>query len=205
MLTDSKQSGSKPMAQTQTSTFSNILARRPRLRPLIRKVSVKYGGEKHKELERFLKFAFVGLIGTVVDFGIFNFLIHFVFHVSKADNGPVMIAQLISFTIAVVNNFIWNRYWTYPDSRSHSIWMQLVPFFVVNIGGLLIRAVVIAVLAAPFAVLVGKLPADFLQRMAITTDIQAQIGSDMALIGSIAIVMLWNFFINRYWTYNDVH
>ncbi len=203
MLTDSKQSGSESMAQT--NAFMNILARRPRLRPLIRKVSVKYGGEKHKELERFLKFAFVGLIGTVVDIGIFNFLIHYVFHVTKEDTGPTLVASTISFTIAVVNNFIWNRYWTYPDSRSHSVWMQLVQFFVVNVGGLLIRAGVIAVLAAPFAVLVGRLPPDFLRNMAITTDIQAQIGSDMALIASISVVMLWNFFINRYWTYNDVH
>ncbi|MCC7448365.1 MAG: GtrA family protein [Anaerolineae bacterium] len=193
------------MAQTQTGTFTSILARRPRLRPLIRRVSVKYGGEKHKELERFLKFAFVGLVGTVVDFGIFNVLIHYVFHVRREDTTPVMIAQAISFTIAVGNNFIWNRYWTYPDSRSHSVWTQLVQFFVVNVGGLLIRAVVIGALATPFAVLVGKLPADFLHNTGITADIQLQLGSDMALIGSIAIVMLWNFFVNRYWTYNDVH
>lgn len=205
MLTDSKQAGSKPMAQTQTGTFTSILARRPRLRPLIRKVSIKYGGEKHKELERFLKFAFVGLVGTVVDFGIFNVLIHYVFHVNKADTTPVMIAQTISFTIAVANNFIWNRYWTYPDSRSHSVWAQLAQFFVVNVGGLLIRGVVISLLAAPFAVLVGKLPVDFLHNMGITADLQLQLGSDIALIASIAIVMLWNFFVNRYWTYNDVH
>ncbi len=30
------------------------------------------------------------------------------------------------------------------------------------------------------------------------------VSGQMALIGAIGIVMIWNFFVNRYWTYNDV-
>src|SRR5258708_5468971 len=190
--------------QGAIGTVGAILAKRPRLRPLIRRVSVKYGGDKHIELERFIKFVFVGIIGTVVDFVLFNLLLKFVFHATRSDTMLVLIAEVISFTIAVINNFIWNRYWTYPDSRSRSIAFQLVQFFVVNIFGLAIRSVIVALLAVPFATLVLGLPISTLNRFSINPNSAAIIGDNMDLIASISVVMLWNFFVNRYWTYNDV-
>jgi putative flippase GtrA len=67
-----------------------------------------------KEFTRFTKFLAVGLTGFVVDFGVFNLLL-------KALSFPPVLAQAISFSLAAVNNFLWNRYWTYPDSRSKPI------------------------------------------------------------------------------------
>jgi putative flippase GtrA len=189
----------------QPNTLSIILARRPRLRLLIQRISVRYGGHRHKEVERFLKFVFVGVVGTVIDLGITNILMKFVFHVGKDNAGPAILwASTIGFTIAVVNNFIWNRYWTYPDSRSHPIALQLTQFFAVNIVGLLIRAAIVGLLSVPFAVLIGQLPESFLKGFSISRDAEALLGGDMALLASIGVVMLWNFFVNRYWTYNDV-
>ncbi len=204
-MTNSEQVDGKIVEQTSTATNTGILARRPRLRPAIRRFSVKFGGEKHKELERFIKFAFVGLIGTVIDLAISNLLMKYVFHVSRDNEGlPVLIASMIGFTIAVFSNFIWNRYWTYPDSRSHSVIRQLIQFFAVNMVGLLIRAVIVGLLAVPFTLLVARLPDSFLTSFSISADSEAQIGGNMAIIGSVGVVMIWNFFVNRYWTYNDV-
>ncbi len=89
-----------------------------------------------QERTRFLKFCAVGLIGAVVDFGFFN-LFTIVFNMS------VEISQAISFILAVINNFLWNRYWTYPDSRSKPLSRQLLQFFVVNLVGLGIRAIIV--------------------------------------------------------------
>ena len=61
------------------------------------------------ERTRFLKFCVVGVIGFVVDFGIMNLILHF--------TGNARLASTVSFIAAVISNFIWNRYWTYPDSR----------------------------------------------------------------------------------------
>ena len=187
-----------------TNVVSSIISRRPRLRPLITRISIRYGGHRHKELERFIKFAFVGVIGTMVDLGISTLLMRFVFHVSRESTGPVLIASSIGFTIAVINNFIWNRYWTYPDSRSHPIGVQLGQFFAVNIVGLLIRAVIVGLLSLPFTSLIAALPENWLKILSISRDGEALLGGDMALIASVGVVMLWNFFVNRYWTYNDV-
>ena len=60
------------------------------------------------ERGRFLKFMVVGAIGAVIDFGIANVLTHFL----RMDLVP---AGTISLACAIVSNFIWNRYWTYPE------------------------------------------------------------------------------------------
>ena len=73
------------------------------------------------ERSRFLKFAAVGAIGTVVDFGVYNFLN------IVAGMAPV-ISQAFSFTVAVINNFLWNRHWTYPESRAKAVHHQMIQF-----------------------------------------------------------------------------
>jgi putative flippase GtrA len=79
----------------------------------------------HRERRRFLKFAMVGVIGAIVDFGVFNLLAG-VFLI------PAVWASICSFVAAVVSNFIWNRYWTYPDSRNKPVPKQMAQFGVVN-------------------------------------------------------------------------
>jgi putative flippase GtrA len=144
----------------------------------------------HKERLRFMRFAIVGAIGALVDFGVMNLLSHFT-------PMPLVVAGTISFTCAVVSNFTWNRYWTYPESRSRPLLHQLVMFFVVNTAGVLIRLPILH-FVEPFMLRVfedtahlSHLSADFLAR-----------NGTLAL--AIGVVMLWNYFINRHWTYNDV-
>ncbi len=166
---------------------------------LIRRISLRLGGKNHKELERFLKFAVVGAIGAVIDLGLTNILLQFVFHPQPGDDRPVQIATAIGFITAVISNFILNRYWTYPDSRSRPIAAQLTQFFVVNAVGLGIRELVVTLLNTPFAMLLKKVAGTW-----INSDMQVRLGANMAIMIALVIVMLWNFFVNRYWTYNDV-
>lgn len=144
----------------------------------------------HKERVRFFRFALVGVIGAVIDFGIMNLL-------TRVFDASLVFAGTISFISAVISNFIWNRYWTYPESRSRSIAKQLTMFFAVNIAGMVIRIPILHFLEPPmhmfFSGLSLRLPfdADFLAK-------------NFTLALAVGVVMLWNFFVNRYWTYNDV-
>ena len=97
-----------------------------------------------KERVRFLKFATVGAIGSVVDFGIMNFLSH-------SFDMPLVYAGTISFLCAVTSNFTLNRFWTYPESRSRHILHQLGMFFVVNTAGILIRIPILHYAEPPMA------------------------------------------------------
>ncbi|HHH81806.1 MAG TPA: GtrA family protein, partial [Chloroflexi bacterium] len=91
------------------------------LKPPMNRLSPK----AQRELSRFLKFCVVGVIGAVVDFGTFNLLAN-VLHVWSIG------ASMASFTAAVCSNFLWNRYWTYPDSRSKQLGAQLFQFALVS-------------------------------------------------------------------------
>src|SRR5262245_25384453 len=99
---------------------------------LIRRISLRFGGSKYREVERFLKFAVVGTIGAIIDLGLTNLLLHFVLHPQHGDDRPVQIATAIGFVTAVISNFMFNRHWTYPDSRTRPVAAQLVQFFIVN-------------------------------------------------------------------------
>ncbi len=93
---------------------------------------VGHFGVREKEAERFFKFLVVGTVGFIVDFGTLAFLVEVMGFIPVA-------ANTISFSAAVVSNFTWNRYWTYPDSRSKRRRIQLLQFAVVSIVGLAIR------------------------------------------------------------------
>ncbi|NDJ55320.1 MAG: GtrA family protein [Chloroflexi bacterium] len=166
----------------------------------------------HKEMRRFIKFAVVGAIGFVVDFGTTNLLwsilpedltIGLPFGLSMSFIG---LGGAIGFLAAITSNFIWNRYWTYPDSRSKSIFNQFFTFLFVNVVGILIRIPILEIAAEPLAELVAValpgLGTDFLSFLG--PDAAFRIGKNLALIIAVVIVMFWNFFVNRYWTYNDV-
>jgi putative flippase GtrA len=143
-----------------------------------------------KERERFLKFAAVGAIGAVIDFGVMNLL-------TQTANMPLVSAGTISFVCAVTSNFIWNRYWTYPDSRTRKLPHQLSMFFAVNIAGVAIRIPILHFFEPPLL--------RVLSRMSLRGLFSPEfLAKNLTLALAVGIVMLWNFYVNRYWTYNDV-
>jgi putative flippase GtrA len=144
-----------------------------------------------RERTRFIRFAIVGAIGAVVDFGVMNLLVNLF-------SAPLVLAGTLSFIAAVLSNFIWNRYWTYPDSRSKPVVRQWIEFLVVNALGLLIRIPVLALLEPVILLLILHLPFEI---PLFSPDV---ISDNLTLAVAVVIVMFWNFFVNRYWTYSDV-
>ena len=143
-----------------------------------------------RERVRFLKFSFVGVTGTIVDFGIMNLL-------RLVLNTPLVWAQGISFVCAVINNFLWNRYWTYPESRDKAVPKQLIQFAIINVIGILIRTPLVPWLDQQLLKLVGTVGLD----LPIESFIISQNG---ALAIAIFLITFWNYFANRYWTYSNI-
>jgi len=143
-----------------------------------------------QERIRFLRFALVGAVGSVIDFGVMNLLTRFA-------HMELVAAGTISFGVAVLSNFLGNRHWTYPDSRSRPVVRQLGMFAAVNVAGALIRIPILHFLEPPALRLVER-----------STTLAGRsvelLAKNLTLAAAIAIVMLWNFFANRYWTYGDV-
>lgn len=150
-----------------------------------------------KELIRFLKFSVVGTLGAAIDFGTLNLLI-LVFGFSK------VLANTCSFTVAVLSNFVWNRLWTFPEARNRPIAPQLIQFFLVNIGGLLLNQAIFlsldawvlgetGLLAAPMAAIAFHIGLDHFE-----------LAYNLSKAVATIIVLFWNFGANRLWTFRGI-
>ena len=137
-------------------------------------------GLSPKEITRFLKFAIVGAIGMLVDLAVLTF--------GREVMGlPLSLAVGLGFSVAVISNFTWNRLWTFPESRKFKKRSQLPKFFIVNLIGLIINQVVLAV-ALVFLEPIVPHPWDY----------------NLAKAIAICIVLFWNFGVNRLWTYRGI-
>ncbi len=135
---------------------------------------------KRTETGRLLRFLMVGAGGTLVDFGILTLL--------KSVIGlPTLPANLVSFSAGILNNFTFNRLWTYADSRGKHPLAQLGQFALVSVIGLLLNTSIVLLLETPLNALFG-----------------AAWGYLPAKVVATGVVVLWNFSANRYWTFNDV-
>ena len=150
-----------------------------------------------KELERFIKFAIVGISGGVIDFTILN-VMKLVFEragLGAGMGGPLnphqiqsIAANAISFSAAVVSNFTWNRLWTFPESRERPIGGQLARYAVVNIAGLGINTALLVLM----------------DRYVFQNFFSVRLSMNLAKAFAIAVVLFWNFGVNRVWTYKGI-
>jgi putative flippase GtrA len=150
-----------------------------------------------KRIERFVKFAIVGTIGAVVDFTVFN-VMKLVFETVGFGEGwnisasarqiQLAAANIISFSVAVISNFTWNRLWTFPESRERPLATQLLQFTIVNITGLLINTLI----------LVG------MDQYLLQHIFPARVSYNIAKAFAICVVLFWNFGMNLIWTYRGI-
>jgi putative flippase GtrA len=150
-----------------------------------------------KELERFTKFAIVGAIGMVVDFVVLNIMKYFFESIGLGEGGSgpldpheiqLIAANTISFSAAVLSNFTWNRLWTFPESRERPLGTQLVQYTVVNVVGWGINTVLLLVM----------------DQYVFQHFVSPRLSYNLAKAVAIAVVLFWNFWINRIWTYRGI-
>ena len=70
-----------------------------------------------------LKFSVVGATGYVVNLTVFTLLV-------RGLDVHYMPAAVLSFCVAVLNNYLWNRLWTFRGQRGH-FYYQGLRFFIV--------------------------------------------------------------------------
>ncbi len=130
-----------------------------------------------KELTRFARFLTVGALGTFLDFGLLAAL--------KAIGLPTLPANSISFTAGVANNFTWNSLWTFSDRRNGRWQARFFQFLLVSLIGLALNNAIVLVLEAPFGLWIGN----------------AAWGYAPAKVVATGVVVFWNYFANRNWTF----
>jgi putative flippase GtrA len=89
--------------------------------------------------------------------------------------------------VAILSNFVWNRLWTFPESRTRKKRKQLPQFALINIIGLLINNLIVVGLDAVLAPYISE-PWSY----------------NIAKAIAVGVVLFWNFGANRLWTYRGL-
>ncbi len=194
----------------QSNTLRSSASRNP-LDIIILAIASRFG-DKAKEVERFLKFLVVGIVGFIVDFGTVTILQATVLPPTSPTGDRiilnVIVATTVAFIAALLSNFTWNRIWTYPDSRSRSARNQLFMFAFISMVGWLGRTIWITTAYHFLGLLLmpAALPFVRIFRAGYIPSLAAddKLGTMVAMVIGVVVVTFWNFFANRRWTYNDV-
>lgn len=132
-------------------------------------------GKKYASIFQFGKFLAVGVTNTLIDLGVLNFLI---FATTIASGVFYSIFNVISFTIAVINSFIWNKYWTFKENGKKKTKKEFIQFLIVSLIGLVINVGIASLIVN----LIGP-------KLGLSDEIWANIGKLSAIFFS----MVWNF------------
>jgi putative flippase GtrA len=89
------------------------------------------------------KFGSTGILNTFVDFGfltLISFEVRYYYHVDSTakifDGVPIYsFFKTFSFTLAVVNSYYWNKYWTFSDEVYKKSTLDFIRFLLISIAG----------------------------------------------------------------------
>jgi dolichol-phosphate mannosyltransferase len=127
----------------------------PRLRGHLR---LRAGLRKPSNWIQLVRFAVVGASGYVVNLAVFTLLVH-------GAGVDYLIAAVVAFAVALSNNFICNRLWTFAGTDGH-VGFQAARFCVVSLAAFGFNLVVLYTLVE--GVGVSKVPAQALAIAAAT-------------------------------------
>lgn len=105
-----------------------------------------------------VKFSAVGASGYVVNLAVYATLV-------KGLGVHYILAALLAFCVAVTNNFLWNRHWTFKATDGH-MGFQAARFFAVSVMALGLNLIVLELLVS-FAGL-EKIPSQAIAILAAT-------------------------------------
>ena len=77
---------------------------------------------------RYVKFGVVGASGTVVNMAVLYLCHNYLFDSVEADLGKPYLSLAVAIAVATLNNFSWNRLWTWADRRGDAF-EQAAPGF----------------------------------------------------------------------------
>ena len=140
--------------------------------PLPLRRRVRHGLRRPHNWFQLVRFAAVGASGYVVNLATYTLCLHVV-------GLHYLAAGSVAFVVAVTNNFVWNRHWTFRARDGHA-GFQAARFFAVSVAAFLFSL-------GMLEVLVGGL------------------GVDKVLAQAIAIVTATplNFVGNKLWSFRD--
>lgn len=139
-------------------------------------------------IKQFTKFGLVGVINTVIDFSVLNFLI-FIFGLS-AGSYNYIVFKMISFMVAVTNSYFMNKYFVFNSKQEKPKYKEFITFLNVSAVGIVINFLI----AFLFFWISSRLYNSSGSTLAV-----ANVG---AILGSLS-VFVWNFFGYKFFVFSS--
>lgn len=127
---------------------------------------------KRRGIRQFIKFGIVGISSTVIDWGIYLI-------VTRIFGIYYLMAKILSFGVAVLNSYIWNRRWTFRSDDPQKL-RQFIKFLTISIVGLVLNSTI----------------------MFIAVD-KLKYHDIIGLVLATGIVTIWNFLANKFYTFRS--
>lgn len=127
-------------------------------------------------IKQFTKFVIVGGINTGIDFLVLNILMN----LTGIESGSeLFFLNSISFSVAVINSYFMNKYWTFQDkTKMEQEPIKFSAFFIISVIGLLVNGLILTsittYISAPF-------------------EISSKLWANIAKLFATGFSMVWNF------------
>lgn len=152
-------------------------------------------GKKIAIIYQIAKFGLIGVLNTLVDLGVLALITLMFSAYFQIESVHPLIAGItfyslykgISFIIANISSYFWNKYWTFNQGAKEQTRSEFLQFFAVSVVGFLINVFVASVV---FGMILGSL----------TKLDDGQVGLLGAAAGSIA-GLAWNFIGYKFWVF----
>jgi putative flippase GtrA len=145
-----------PAQDTAVEVRPSNAAKRGERRPHVR---LLHGMRRPANWLQLIRFAIVGGTGFVVNLAVYALSVH-------ALSVPYQIAAVVAWLIAVLNNFVLNRHWTF-DASTGRVHFQAIRFFVVSLSAFVFVNLLLLTLFVEYVGL-AKVPAQALAVAAAT-------------------------------------
>lgn len=147
------------------------------------------------DLKKFIRFGLVGVLNTLVDFGVFYVLDRWVIR-----DGPTLellgaaivtgpyLSNALAYVTANIHSFFWNKFWTF-GRRGRVTGREAGRYLLTSAGYLAISslslAVFIRVLSLP--ALAGAVPEDWV--------------NPLAKLPTACVTIFYNYLMNKFWVF----
>ena len=135
-----------------------------------------------------IKFAIVGASSTIINLVVLYLMLRLL-------HGHRYISTSVAFVVSVINGYHWNRTWTFKAALVKAVHTQFAQFALVNLVGYALDLLVIYLASTPIERQIHLL------EVAWSPAKTERIAVLAAQLIATALIVFWNFFANRLWTF----
>jgi len=134
-------------------------------------------------IKQLAKFVVVGGVNTGIDFLVLNVEMA----LTHITSGPAMfVLNSVSFSVATVNSYLMNKYWTFEDKEKQKEGAKFSQFLAVSIVGISLNGLVVYLITTFIPPVGGFSP---------------QLWANVAKLAATGISLVWNFIGYKFWVF----